>query len=184
MHEIETARVRLRALDAADRAAFQRICADPEVMRHVEPPLAPAHAARRFEQVLVRTHRARDRLPSFALLDKREDRLLGFGGVAQFDRASGRAEVGMLLDGVAQRRGLGTEILAALIDAAFAALPLAEVWVQYRDGHSAAAALVRRVGLDLQHDRAYGSGNTRCHVAAVDRESWLRRRQSTNKESV
>ena len=170
MLDVGRAQVRLAPIDESHRVPFQELCSDAEVMRHVEPPLSARRAANRFDRLLRRARRAHQPLPSYAIRARTDGRLLGFGGVASFDSTGPRAEVGMILRHEAQRRGIGTEVLIALIDAAFAALPLAEVWVQYRDGHSAAAGLVRRVGLE---QRIGDDASTR--IAAVDRESWMLR---------
>jgi RimJ/RimL family protein N-acetyltransferase len=168
-----TQRLALRPLCEADRALFVALHADAQVMEHIGPTLSAAEAGKVFDGVLRRSTRAELALPAFAIVSLATGTSVGVGGVAAFDRASRSAEVGMILAPGAQSCGFGSIVLPALVDVAFADLPAAEVWVQYRDGHSAAAALSVRSGLTPRNDRRHRSRDAWVCVATTDRASWV-----------
>jgi RimJ/RimL family protein N-acetyltransferase len=50
MCKIEIARLRLRTWRVADPAPYARICADPEVMRHLSEPMTCEHSEQQVSE--------------------------------------------------------------------------------------------------------------------------------------
>ena len=111
MHEIETARLRLRLFTRADLADLSRIVADPEVMKYlgrVPGPLTAAEAESFLGSVMA--HWARHGFGRWAVAEKAGGQMIGCAGLRSHGDA---AELVYLLDKRFWGAGLGTEVAEA-----------------------------------------------------------------------
>ena len=148
---LDTPRLHLRPLAAADAEALFRMHADPQVMRYWStPPWAG------IEQAEAMIDTDREALPAglhlrLALTLRGEhagsgDSLVGTCSLFSFHEASRRAEIGYVLERSAWGRGLMHEALAALVGFAFGPLNLNRLEADIDPRNSASAKSLARLG--------------------------------------
>lgn len=133
----------MRPLGRGDRDLFDALYADARVMSRVGTPLPAARLAPAFEAALADSadDRGRRRLWRIEAADDAE--ALGLLGLA---RSGDGMEVGALLHGRAQGRGHAADAIATLVVAVFAGAGVDRIWARHREGHAAAAGLMRALG--------------------------------------
>lgn len=145
MHEIETARLRLRQLTRADLADLARIVADPEVMRYlgrVPGPLSAAEAESFLDSVMA--HWERHGFGRWAVVEKRGGRLVGCAG---FRSHEGVAELNYLLDKSSWGAGLATEIAGACLRHGFGGYGFDLIIAFARPANAASRRVLEKAGL-------------------------------------
>ncbi len=107
-------------LVSADWPHFQQLQQSPEVMRFVRDIESDAALALRFQQQLAMA--APGQNVSLWLGSSQHTDTSRFAGLAGFwlDDAKNKAEIGFLLQPELQGQGLGSELVAALVEQAFA----------------------------------------------------------------
>ena len=148
---LDTPRLHLRPLAAADAEALFRIHADPQVMRYWSTP-----AWSGIEQAEAMIAADREALPAgrhlrLALMLRGEpaghsDSLVGSCSLFNFHEASRRAEIGYVLARSAWGRGLMHEALTALVGFAFGPLNLNRLEADIDPRNSASAKSLARLG--------------------------------------
>ncbi len=167
--QLVTPRLRLRAPRPADEAPFCRLYGDAETMKFIARPLSRHAAARAFQAMLDSMRESA--LPLFLVIQERGHRHpVGFCGIQMPDQRMRGAEIGIVLDPAACRKGYGREVLGALVDLAFASLPIDCVWVQYRAVNSAAARLFAGAGFSPAAVRPRRAGKTQ-DICALQRSA-------------
>jgi aminoglycoside 6'-N-acetyltransferase len=163
-------RVRLRHLRADDLAAFHAYRSDPAVARYQGWNVMSLADAAAFidEQSGMRNPAAWRQL---AIAERASDALLGDLGVWLAHDAS-RAEFGVTMAPGAQRQRYATEAVSGLVDALFAATPVAEVVARADVRNVACLALLRRVGM-----RRVGSAQIDCKGEACTEHIFSLRRR-------
>lgn len=155
MLPIETPRLVLRELRASDFEDVHRYAADPQVTRHMLwGPNDPA-ATRDF---LARAEASAAEVPrrcwELAIVLRAEGRVIGSCGLYARRELHREWEVGYVLAASHWRRGLGSEAIGALVDAAFASLGAHRVYATLDPANAASARLLRRLGFRLEgHQR-------------------------------
>lgn len=144
-------RVTLRPLCEADETLVCGLYTDPETMKYVMPPLTDHHASRCFHAALAGTG-AMPRL--FVITDTATGASLGIGGWQAPDNVHRRVEIGAMLLASARNQRYSIEAVAAIIDKAFAELPIDAVWAQHDPAHVAAGRLCDRLGMQRVGDRS------------------------------
>lgn len=151
--ELETERLRLRALRLDDLDAFARMYADPEVMRFLEQG-APLDRAAAFRAIAA--HLGHWQLRGFgqwALEDRATGAFIGRAGLWQPEGWPG-LEVGWVLDRAAWGHGYATEAGHAAIDYAFEVLQADEVISLIRPQNIGSIRVAERLGESYQRDVA------------------------------
>lgn len=177
MADLETARLRLRPLVAADQALYCGLYTDAAVMREIGPPLAADAAAEAFRAAC--RHNAKD-TPGhrfWAIDAKAADGVptaVGIG-MAALLRSGDRAELGVMLRHGWWQLGISSEAFVPLIDHAFLGMALALVYAQRPDGDHARIIdrLLGRFGFVRTPDTAPGPAVCRWELP---RAVWQARR--------
>ncbi len=119
---LETPRLRLRALTAADAPAVFAIYSDPEVMRYwSRPPMTdPAAAASLVEQ--IHGNLAQQTRYQWGIERLADGQIVGSCSVGQLDAQNRRAEVGYIMGRAYWGHGLMHEALQRMLGCAFAPL--------------------------------------------------------------
>jgi len=143
----ETARLRMRPLDARDKELYCDLYTDEETMHFICAPLSRATALRIFRNT-VALPRPLNGPFLFAMEQKETGEAIGICAVVQVDPDHRRAEIGMMLRAQARAAGCATEVLRELANRAFACFPIDCVWVQYAPAHIAAERLVVKLGFE------------------------------------
>jgi ribosomal-protein-alanine N-acetyltransferase len=117
MHEVETARLRLRMFTLDDLDALSLLFADPEVMQHLGKDCLPVSKDETdlALQSMIR-HWQKHGFGRWAVEDKEERRLIGYAGIRSLE---GEAELVYLLAKEYWGRGLGTEVARACLKYGF-----------------------------------------------------------------
>jgi [ribosomal protein S5]-alanine N-acetyltransferase len=121
MDSFETARLRMRPLDASDEALYCALYTTPGLMRFIATPLSPEAAQRSFLAAL-RDPSSRPR--RWTVSERQGDHKLGMLGLVGHDD---HPEIGVMLLAQAHGRGLGTEAMQGLVDHAFNAYRLRSI---------------------------------------------------------
>ena len=145
---LDTTRLHLRPLAAADAEALFRLYADPQVMRYWStPPWTSVAQAEAMIATDLEALPAGQHLRLALTRSEGEDRaLLGTCSLFSFHEASRRAEIGYALAHEAWGRGLMHEALAALVGFAFESLNLNRLEADIDPRNNASAKSLARLG--------------------------------------
>lgn len=179
----ETARLRMRPLDARDETLYCGLYTDAETMRHICPPLSPERASRTFRKVIAAPRPLTGPF-LFAMLHKSDERAVGICAVVQVDVRRAHAEVGAMLQREAQGQGYASECLIGLGSIAFSALPINAIWVQYRPANAAAKRLFLGLGFVPQTDMAIIGEDSAQSICSVCRTEWGRANHNRGEKNV
>ncbi len=143
---LETARLVLRTLDAADAPALFDLYSDPETPRYWSTPAWTdrAEAHRLIEG--DRAHREAGTAIRFGLVERTGGGVVGCCSLFHIDRGSLRAEVGYLLRPSHRRRGLMHEAMTAVVRYAFDGLSLRRLEADIDPRNAASARTLERLG--------------------------------------
>ncbi len=176
---IRTARLKLREFTADDEADVVAYSSDPLVTRHLLQGQRDARAAALHLAAVLRQRRAPTRRAwELAVTLAGDGRLVGACDLTLV--APREAVIGYLLRPAHWRRGYGTEVAAALVQAAFERLAVARVSSMVAVDNERSARVLTRAGLRWEAMlRRYGRIGHRwldVHVYAMERERWERSR--------
>ena len=141
---LETARLRLRPLQASDEALYVRLYCDPVSMARIVAAQSPATAVRGFHAALAAQAQAAPSRFFWVMHDRTLDQAVGLLGLDLHEPGSG--EVGALIPPEHQGRGYATEAIAALADHAFGTLGLPRLHTRHAAGHGLAHGLMQGLG--------------------------------------
>jgi RimJ/RimL family protein N-acetyltransferase len=142
---LHTPRLRLRPLEAGDRALYVALYSDADTMRHIVRAQSPEAAARGFPVALA-AMRTSPPTRRFWVMCDLSGAAVGLLGLDHDGPGSG--EVGALIPPPHQGRGYATEAIAALADHAFGALGLQRLHTRHAAGHGLAAGLMSGLGFE------------------------------------
>lgn len=145
MHEIETARLRLRRFTHADLADLARIVADPQVMKYlgrVPGPLTRAEAGDFLDSMIA--HWSRHGFGRWAVIEKDGGRLIGCAGLRSHE---GGAELVYLLDKDYWGEGRATEAARACLRYGFGVRGFDLIVGFTRPANAASRRVMEKVGM-------------------------------------
>jgi [ribosomal protein S5]-alanine N-acetyltransferase len=144
---LDTPRLHLRPLVAADAEALLRMHADPQVMRYWStPPWAGIEQAHAMIETDREALPAGQHLRLALTLRGGDDVLIGTGSLFSFHEASRRAEIGYVLAREVWGHGLMHEALSALVEHAFETLNLNRLEADIDPRNTASANSLARLG--------------------------------------
>jgi RimJ/RimL family protein N-acetyltransferase len=146
VYPIETARLSIRLLSAADEALYCGLYMDPDVMRFVGPPLSRERAARSFHKALELTHQQTFGRRIHVLIERATRQAIGISGSHLADAQHGRAEVGTLLRTASHAQRFAPEFCTALFTMAFTRPQVRELWAHVAKDHHAMERLLTGLG--------------------------------------
>jgi ribosomal-protein-alanine N-acetyltransferase len=165
-----TPRLRLRSLQPGDAPSLFAIQGNPEAMRYTHCAPSLDDCARRLQA--FEESRAANGLAPWVVLDRTDDRVLGWGGLAvdPFDPGWG-IEVLYFFDPACWGRGYACELVRAALDHAFGPLALAAVDACAMAENLASIRVLQKCGFVLlRHEPALARQRYRARrpVAASD----------------
>jgi RimJ/RimL family protein N-acetyltransferase len=186
MTVLETTRLRLRPLTAADAEALLGYRGDSDVCRYLPfPPMDRAEIARRLETQWFRTVLEADDEHVTLGAELRETGEL-VGDVILFlkSREHGVGEIGWVFSPAVAGRGYATEAAAAMLDWAFGEVGLRRVVARLDERNTTSARLCERLGMRLEarlveNEVFKGELTTELDYAILNREWAARRPEST-----
>lgn len=146
MYELDTPRLQLRPLQQRDEALYCRLYTDPEVMRHIAPPLTAEAALRGFRAACRLARIPGLRSQYWAISERIADADIGILALVGPDMEAGSAEVGTMLLPAGQGRGLAAEAQAALLDRLFSDSRWRMVWSRHLPANGAVVSLKLKLG--------------------------------------
>lgn len=170
--EFETARLRMRPLQAADEALFRELYTDTETMRYIGEPLSSERAARSFRKTLASSGQDPPERVFLAILDKATRCPLGICAIAQFDATMTRAEVGIMLKSDARSRGYAREGLGGLVKRTFSVFPVSEIWVECSARNLVVEHLFSSSGFTLCGEITIDTEDLSQRIWSAHRSSW------------
>ncbi|HEY2346254.1 MAG TPA: GNAT family N-acetyltransferase [Xanthomonadaceae bacterium] len=165
----EASRIELRHLCETDEALYCSLYTDPETMAFVSPPLSAELAIRNFHEVL---HPEDSGHGVFIVLEKATGAAIGLCGWHSSNARKRQLEIGILLNARGRSRRYSKEAITAVVDRAFAALPIDTVWVQYQRANSAADRLFVGLGMQLHGIEAGKRAQPTRVVRSICRSMW------------
>ena len=148
--ELATARLRLRALVAADAAAVVRLADDravSEFMLHMPHPYPPPAADDWIREAIDDWQVGGS--PTWAITRRRDRALVGAIWLRWAPRHA-RAELGYWLGRRHWGQGYAREAAAAAVDFGFDVLATHRVFAQHLDGNDRSGALLRAIGMRFE----------------------------------
>jgi len=146
MPTLDTPRLRLRTLGAADVPALFAIFRDPEAMRYWSRPamtdVAEAEALLRDIEIRAAT----GTLFEWGIARREDDLVIGTCTLFRIEREHRRAELGYILRRDHWGRGLANEALTAIVDHAFGSLGLHRLEADIDPRNAASIRSVERLG--------------------------------------
>lgn len=145
----ETPRVKARLIREDDLDLYLALYSDPEVMRYVGPVLPPDRIRGLFDKVVASNRREAGSGRYWAITHLRTGAWLGQASLIRDPADASCAEVGIMLLSPGQHRGIGLQVLQALVDMAAEE----KVWsglralvARHAPGNDGAGRLVAHVG--------------------------------------
>ena len=190
MTVLETERLRLRPLTAADTDALLSYRGDPEVCRYLPfPPMDAAEIARRLETQWFRTDLAADDEHVTLGAERRDSGDL-IGDVILFlkSRENGNGEIGWVFHPSVAGQGYATEAATAMLDWAFGANGLRRVVARLDARNDSSARLCERLGMRreahlVENEYFKGELTSEYDYGLLQRE-WLSRERSARREGA
>lgn len=143
---ITTERLVLRELLASDAAAVLAMRSDPEVMRHVNRPLAQSLDDASAVIELINTRGAAGESVQWAMTLRDNDRFVGIIGYWRFAKENHAAELGYMLGRDLWGAGYASEAIAAVLDFGFQVLGLHKVLAITRPENVASICALKKNG--------------------------------------
>ena len=176
---VETERLRMRPIVAADASLFEHLYTDAQTMRFIGEPLAPERAARSFRNALAGMQREPVERLFLTVVEKATRTDVGICSLQNFDARERSVQAGVMFIEAARAKGYSKEGFTGLIQQVFAHLPVDELWVQFATDHMAVQRAVlsvgfarrRRTGQDGACQRN-GQDDGQGNAWSVRRESW------------
>jgi RimJ/RimL family protein N-acetyltransferase len=167
MRTLQTERLVLRAFREADLAAYARICADPDVVRHVGQPFSRAEAWLHIA-VMLRHWQLRG-CGMWAVEDRSSGALIGRIGFYEPEGWPG-LELGWMLATSHWGRGLATEGARAALAFAFGVLERPHIISLIRPENAVSVRVAEKLGEAFEgRSRALG---VEALVYGIRREEW------------
>ena len=166
---IETERLVLRLLTMSDLDALAVLYSDPEVRRHFPDGVRTHEETRDELQWIIDVYYARYGYGLWATVAKETGAFIGRCGLLPWEiEGKTEVEVAYLLDKTYWRRGLATEAAAAIVDYAFATLPVDRLICMVDPENEASRGVAIKVGMTMlweDYVDEYGPA----HVYAIQR---------------
>lgn len=148
---LETERTRLRwhsTDDADDLLVFH---SDPDVTRYLPWPVRDRPAVvETLQTKLEQTHLDADGTwLSLAVVEKRTGRVVGEALLSRTSHATRTAEVGYALAAHVQGRGIGSEVVSALLASAWDELPVEQVIAHVDENNVPSCRLLEKLGFQV-----------------------------------
>jgi ribosomal-protein-alanine N-acetyltransferase len=166
MPTITTRRLLLRPLQAADRAALERILADPTTMRCWPSPAAPPLLADWLAAECAADRR-------FAVCLRSDGRLIGEAGTSEAElEGAGTLMLSWTIQAPHWERGYAAEAAEMVRDDAFTRLAASQLHACLGVEHGAVRRVAERIGMTLLGDiEAAAPGLGRSSIYVIDRAS-------------
>lgn len=143
---LESARLRLRALDIRDAAEVYALYADRDAVRFgYAPPMAGLDDARRVIEETIELARTRS-LFHFGVADRQDDRIIGHATLFKWDQEQRRAEVGYSVRRDKWGHGFASEAVATLIEFGFERLDLRRLEADSDPRNAASMRVLEKLG--------------------------------------
>jgi RimJ/RimL family protein N-acetyltransferase len=147
MLELNTERLYLRTMDAADWPLFLRLHSEPQTMQYVFGEIEEEQVRRGFNHRLPAWTPASEHWLCLVVIDRQSGQDLGVSGFRIM--SPGHAEVGCLLLPEHQGKGFGTESRRAIIHYA-AAIGLDSLESTVTDGNIASCKVLEKCGFTFE----------------------------------
>lgn len=146
MKVFDSQRLHFRPLGDGDEALYCHLYSDPDLMRHIGPPMSVEAARRSFHKALALAAQPAPSLRLWVITEHRSPTGLGLLARVHHNGAADVAELGAMLVAQGQGRGYAAEALAALMQRLFALPEIQQLWTAHAPNNAAAVRLMQRLG--------------------------------------
>lgn len=148
--EIETARLRLRAVTEDDYEMVYVLRSDPEMMRYIPRPLcADYRDALKLIRTMKENHEKQESL-NWVITLKDSDELIGTVGYVRIKAEHNRAELGYMIHSREQGKGYMKEAIAAVIHYGFKTMGLHSIEAVIDPGNVASEKILQHFGFEKE----------------------------------
>jgi ribosomal-protein-alanine N-acetyltransferase len=165
MRILETRRLLLRHLEAADLPALYALYRDPEVRRYFPDGTRTLEQTRQELEWFINGHPHHPELGLWATVEKESGAFLGRCGLLPWS-IEGRCEIELafLIEKQRWGQGLGTEAALGIVEYARSALALPRLICLITPGNERSVSVATRVG--MRFEREYTDEHGLCHIYA------------------
>lgn len=148
--EIETERLKLRRICAADAADMFEYSSLPSVTEYLtwNPHSGLAETAR-YIRVLERKY-IKGAFWDFGIEYKKDRKFIGTCGFTSFDISMNTAEIGYVVSPFYCRRGIATEACRAVIKFGFAVFDLDRICARFIEGNTPSECVMKKLGMKYE----------------------------------
>ncbi|MBQ8175303.1 MAG: GNAT family N-acetyltransferase [Clostridia bacterium] len=150
MPQLTTERLLLRKMLILDAADMYEYASLPQVTRYLlwDPHPDPDYTKRylAYLQTRYRTGEFYD----FAVICRKENKMIGTCGFVRFDAAHDSAEVGYVLNPRYHNQGYATEALRAVLDFGFSQLGLHRIEARFMKDNTASRHVMEKCGMQFE----------------------------------
>lgn len=181
---IETARLRMRPIVAADAPLYEHLYTDEETMRFIGAPLSADRASKSFRSALAGMQRQPIERLFLTVVEKASQTDVGICSLQNFDAIGRSVQAGVMFIEAARAKGYSKEGFSGLIQQAFICLPVDELWVQFAMDHVAVQRAVLSVGFARRSNAAERDGACQRNGNDGQGNAWSVRRGSWSPPSA
>jgi len=178
---VESDRLTMRSLTAADESFYCSLYTDSDVMRFVGAPLARNFAQEAFRKSLELMSSSTFQRRVVLLIDRKSNQPVGISSVRLVNAKRGRAEVGTLLKPEAQEQGFALECSEALIEQAFTRPQINELLAYSASGNASIQRLLQELGFKRGRVRTAEQGRPERIAWLLTRADWANRGKKKTK---
>jgi RimJ/RimL family protein N-acetyltransferase len=176
---IDSERLSMRSLSAADEALYCELYMNADVMRYVGAPLSRQSATEGFRRSLELMSRPAFERRVVVLVDRASQQPIGISSIRLLDEKKGRAEVGTLLKPGAHEKGFAQECSTALITQAFTRPKIKELVAYSVQGNATIERLLNDLGFERGRDAPSSDGRPPRVQWTIKRNAWAKRNAGT-----
>ncbi len=170
---LETKRLGLNPITAADKTLYCDIYSSMQLMRYVGEPLSPIEVVKSWDLVLKYVHSSKNIMRTWAITELGSNCRNGLGGLVWDKTDAQRANIGCMFLAQAHGKGFATEFLEKLAEYAFQILELNELYTHSMLENISSFKLFSRLGYSHKHIEEDNPLKKACYYWSMTKKQWL-----------
>ena len=165
MHEFETERLSMRAIDEQDKALYCSLYTDEIVMQNIGQALTQEKAEKCFATCLKMTNKPEPILYVWVIMDKNSGETLGIQNISRDKSEPQQAEFGIMLVPSSYRKHVAFESIGALTEYGLKHLNLAKMYSNFHPENKAILRIAQKLNYKIDMDNLIpNTGQASCFM--------------------